>query len=271
MRSRTVTVSRTVCGIDARTETICGGSGADLGMKIVCYSCEQKLDVSELAAFTKVECPVCESKLIVPKPFGNLLLEEDLGNGGITHVYRAMDMTLDREVALKVLREELAEDHELAQRFVNEARAASAINHPNVIPIYSCGEMEDQTYITMQYMEGGSLLDMIKRGDYDQYDAIRWICEASKGLDNAHVHGVLHQNISPGNILMDLDGNIKIGDFGLTLILDENKNLLNDSKVLESVSLNRSYYVSPEKISAGKQDGYRQKLAYRNPPDGIRV
>ena len=76
-------------------------------MKIVCYSCSQKLDLTELEPFTKIDCPVCESKIIVPKQFGNILLEEDLGTGRLARVYRAMDITLDREVAVKVLKDDI--------------------------------------------------------------------------------------------------------------------------------------------------------------------
>jgi DNA-directed RNA polymerase subunit RPC12/RpoP len=124
-------------------------------LKISCYHCGQKLDVGELEPFSRIACPVCNTRIIVPKPFGNLLLEENLGAGLMADVFRAMDITLDRDIAVKVLRPEFSRDSDVSRQFISEARSASAINHPNIIPIYSCGEMDEMTYIIMQFMEGG--------------------------------------------------------------------------------------------------------------------
>ncbi len=223
-------------------------------MKISCYNCGQKLDVSDLEPFSRINCPICATRLIIPKPFGDLLLEEDMGAGPMTHVYRAMDITLDREIAVKVLIEKLRGDSDLAARFVAEARSASAINHPNVIPIYSCGEMADQTYVTMQFMEGGSLKDRIGHGMPEEREVARWFLETARGLESAYIHGVVHHNIKPANIFLDVDANVKVGDFGLSRVLDSNRPMLQDDKVASPIPLEVSYYLSPEKISTGRQD-----------------
>ncbi len=223
-------------------------------LKISCYSCGQKFDVGDLDPFTKFECSVCRVGIIVPKPFGDLLLEEDLGRGPMAQVFRAMDITLDREIAVKMLNEELTEDSEAPQRFLNEARLASAINHPNVIPIYNSGEMANQTYITMQFMEGGNLLGRLEAGLPNQRDVCKWFYEAVKGLESAYIHGVAHHNIKPSNIFLDIDANVKVSDFGLSQVLDQNQALFENDQVHPSVGLEMSYYVSPEKISTGRQD-----------------
>ncbi len=223
-------------------------------LKICCYKCGQKLDLSELAPFEKINCPVCQVTIIVPKPFGSMLLEENLGEGTMATVYRAMDITLDREVAVKVLNTEWF-NSEIGRSFINEARSASAVNHPNVIPIYSCGEMEGQIYITMQYMEGGSLLRQAESSERPTGRSIcKWIAETARGLDSAAIHGVEHHNIKPANVFLDADGNVKVGDFGIGQIIDEGDPLFDNNKVSPRVTLEMSYYLSPEKISTGKED-----------------
>ena len=186
-------------------------------VKIGCYHCQQKLDVSEVEAFTRISCPNCETELIVPRPFGELLLEEDIGSGSICHVYRSMDLTLDREIAVKILSQEYAEREGVATDFISEARSTSAINHPNVVPIFTCGEMEGKTYFTMQFMSGRSLKERINGLKSNaERDVAQWFREAAQGLESAYVQGVMNRDIKPSNILLDIDGNIKVADFGLT-------------------------------------------------------
>lgn len=229
---------------------------SDKRLKISCHGCAQKLDVSDLEPFIKILCPTCDGEIIIPKPFGNLLLEEDLGTGEIATVYRSIDLTLDREIAVKVLNEKYARDPELQELFISEARNASAINHPNVIPIYSCGEMDDHPYLVMQYMEGGSLADTLKhRAEPPIRTVCNWFHEVARGLEAASIHGVLHHDVCPGNILLDGDGNIKIADFGLAQIiyrgLRDGEDAPPDTAIFD---LRRARYVSPEKISTGRED-----------------
>ena len=104
-------------------------------IKIACPGCGQKLDVSELTAFSRVNCPACSFELIVPKWFNNYLLEAPEGKGGMATVYRALDIALDREVAIKVFDPELASKGVSPDLFLHEARIAATINHPAVVPI----------------------------------------------------------------------------------------------------------------------------------------
>ena len=132
-------------------------------IKIACPGCGQKLDVSEMPSFSRVNCPACSFELIVPKWFNNYLLEAPEGKGGMATVYRALDIALDREVAIKVFDPELAAKGVSPDLFLHEARIAATINHPAVVPIYSCGECDGSAYIVMQYMGGGTLESRLRK------------------------------------------------------------------------------------------------------------
>lgn len=222
-------------------------------LKIFCHACSQKLDVTMLEPFTHFTCPSCGADLIVPKWFDDYLLEEPGGIGGMATVYRALDLALDREVAIKVLRSDIANDHQRSELFLNEARTAATINHYAVVPIYTCGVSDGQTYIIMQYMGGGSLEMQLKisRGMLPVKEVIRWIRDIAEGLENANLHGIIHHDIKPGNILLDQDGNAKIGDFGIAQIVNGSE----ESSVSKLTKTWISpHYVSPEKVLYGKED-----------------
>ncbi len=124
-----------------------GDATAD-ALKVSCHSCRQKIDVSALEPFSHFACPACGADMIVPKWFGNYLLEELSGQGGMANVYRALDLILDREVGLKVLRDEILTMEHSGNLFLHEARIAAALNHYAIIPIYSCGEFERQPFLS---------------------------------------------------------------------------------------------------------------------------
>ncbi len=226
-----------------------GGAGA---LKVSCHSCRQKLDVSELAPFSHFACPACGTDMIVPKWFGNYLLEEQCGQGGMANVYRALDLTLDREVAIKVLNDEISKLEHSANLFLHEARIAAALNHYGVIPIYSCGEFENQPFFVMQYMSNGSLeqqISMLQEIPVDK--VLRWMIDIAEGLDNARRHGIIHHDVKPGNILLDSDGNAKIGDFGIAHAIFDNRS----HQLMEVAgSWGSPHYVSSEKLAEGKED-----------------
>ncbi|MHB9137797.1 MAG: protein kinase domain-containing protein [Victivallaceae bacterium] len=221
-------------------------------LKVSCHACRQKIDVSDLEPFSHFACPSCGADMIVPKWFGNYLLEEQCGQGGMANVYRALDLTLDREVGLKVLKDEIMEMEHSGSLFLHEARIAAALNHYAIIPIYSCGEFEKHPFFVMQYMGNGSLEHLLLLNKaIPVAQAIRWIIDVAEGLDNARRHGIIHHDVKPGNILLDSDGNAKIGDFGIAhAIFDHRSNQL-----LEVTgSWGSPHYVSPEKIAEGEED-----------------
>ena len=217
-------------------------------VKIFCHNCQQKLEVTGLLPFAHISCPACGTDLIVPKWFDNYLLEEPCGCGGMASVYRALDIALDREVAVKILNPQGPDSQD---RFLNEARTAATINHSCVIPIYTCGMYEGQAYIVMQFMNGGSLeqkLLLSKGAALPVNNVIQWIHDTAEGLEYAANHGIVHHDVKPGNIMLDADGNAKIGDFGIAA----RKN--SDELTLKTSSYGSPLYISPEKVSSGKED-----------------
>ncbi len=221
-------------------------------IKIACPGCGQKLDVSEMPPFSRVNCPSCSFELIVPKWFNNYLLESPEGAGGMAAVYRALDLALDREVAIKVFNPDLAAHGVSPGLFLHEARIAATINHPAVVPIYSCGEWDGSTYIVMQYMGGGTLESRLSRarGRLPVMETCRWIRDICEGLGAARELGIVHHDIKPANILLDLDSNAKISDFGLSQVVSGKSAsaYLDPSKMWLSPQ-----YVSPEKVLTGEE------------------
>ena len=216
-------------------------------IKIFCHKCQQKLDVTGLMPFAHVSCPACGTDLIIPKWFDNYLLEEPCGRGGMAWVYRALDIALDREVAVKILDQNTSEGTDV---FLNEARTAATINHASVIRIYTCGVFEDQAYIVMQFMNGGSLeqkLQQKKGAALPIEEVLQWIHDAAEGLEYASRHGIVHHDVKPGNIMLDADGNAKIGDFGIACRQQ------NDDEQ-ERDFYGSPLYISPERVSTGKED-----------------
>ena len=126
-------------------------------LKIFCYKCDQKLDLTNMESFSELDCPSCSAKIIVPKWFDNYLLEEIAGVGGMAKVYRGLDLALDREIAVKILNTDNSTGDDQGKLFLHEARTAATLNHFALLPIYTCGQFEDQPYFVMQYMGGGSL------------------------------------------------------------------------------------------------------------------
>ncbi len=224
-------------------------------MKIFCHACGQKLDLSHLEPFSHIACPACGTDLIVPRWFDNYLLEEIAGIGGMATVYRALDLALDREVAIKVLKPDLAFSVDKSELFLHEARTAATINHHAVIPIYTCGIFENQTYIVMQYMGGGSLESTLLTASepLPLPSVVYWIRDVAAGLENARQRGIVHHDMKPANIMLDTDGKAKIGDFGIAQIVSGKAK---DSAAAEELSQGwvSPHYASPEKIRTGEED-----------------
>lgn len=187
-------------------------------LKIACPGCLQKLDVSDLDPFARVNCPRCGGPVIAPKPFGALLLEEPLGQRHGIGSYRALDLTLDREVLVRILERD---GGTLGEAFQALARRAAAVNHPGVQPIYSCGSEEGMPYLVSQFMVGGSLAARLPgrpAGQESIRQAAEWLRTVAAGLQAASGLGVVHGAVSPQSIFFDADGNAKVGDFGVDVL-----------------------------------------------------
>lgn len=216
--------------------------------KIACRKCGRHLDVSSLASFSVVQCPDCQTQQTVPAQLGQFLLLELLGMGGMGAVYQALDQALGRYVAIKVMKRSLGDDAKFVENFLREARAAAAINHRNVVQIYSCGQEKGQPYIVMELVSGGKLDEMIAGGQsLEEVHALEVAIDVAEGLKAANDIGLIHADVKPANILFDKDGLAKVADFGLARFV----NWQNDAP---GEIWGTPYYIAPEKARGQKVD-----------------
>ena len=153
--------------------------------------------------------------MVSPK-LGKYELHEQLGRGGFGTVYRAIDLTLGREVALKILHPAYMADPDFIERFRREARTVAVLEHPNIVTVYDLDEADGRAYIAMRYLPGGSLRDRLKKEGRIPYPiALEIVHQVAAGLQAAHARGLVHRDIKPENILFSTDGQAVITDFGL--------------------------------------------------------
>ncbi|MBN1868751.1 protein kinase [Candidatus Sumerlaeota bacterium] len=173
-----------------------------------------------------------------------------LGRGGMGHVYLAVDTTLDRPVALKVVRSELTANPSNLERFRREARAVARLNHPQIVQIFEFGQHEGMPFYAMEYVEGKSLAAVLEeRGPFPVGEAVALILGAVEALDYALGHNVVHRDIKPGNMLITRSGQFKLVDFGLSRCLEGDIDLTQSGTVIGS-----PYYMSPEQSKGEKAD-----------------
>ena len=156
---------------------------------------------------------------MIGKTISHYRVLEKLGEGGMGVVYRAQDTKLDRMVALKFLPLEFTRDAQAKKRFIQEAKAASALNHPNISTIYEIGEAGEATFITMECIEGGSLKDKIRSGMLSIDEVVAITLQVAEGLQEAHEKGIVHRDIKSENIIVTTKGKVKIIDFGVAKLL----------------------------------------------------
>jgi serine/threonine protein kinase len=146
---------------------------------------------------------------------GHFSLLEKIGEGGMGRVYKARDKRLARFVAIKLLSEGRRTDADRRARFIQEAKAASALNHPNIITIHEIGEQDGQTFIVMELVDGKPLNELIPRKGMRLTEALRIAVQVSDALTSAHAAGIMHRDLKPANIMVDAHGRVKVLDFGL--------------------------------------------------------
>lgn len=152
--------------------------------------------------------------------FSNYRIVSKIGEGGMGEVYLANDTTLERQVALKVLLAEVANDEDRVQRFVREAKAASALNHPNILTVFEIGTFDGAQYIATELIKGKTLRELMRSGTMSVNEALRIALQVSAALGAAHLAGIVHRDIKPENIMVREDGLVKVLDFGLAKLTE---------------------------------------------------
>ena len=173
---------------------------------------------------------------------------EQIGTGGMSYVYKAKDHTLNRNVAIKVLKSEFAGDQTFLTKFKSEAQSAAALTHPNIVNVYDVGQTGDLNYIVMEYIEGITLKTYIeKKGQISFKEAVSIALQVAKGIEDAHRHHVIHRDIKPQNIMISTDGLVKVTDFGIARAAT--------SETISSEVMGSVHYISPEQARNGFVDG----------------
>lgn len=223
----------------------------------------------------------------IPARIGNFEVIRRIDSGGMGTVYLGRDPELDRQVAIKVIREEV-HDQDVLERFFREARAAAALRHPNIITIYASGQHDHQPYMAMEFVEGDSIAGIIKqRRNVALSDKISYLEQICAGLHFAHRAGIVHRDIKPANIMVDREGVVRILDFGIARI--DGSAMTQDGALVGSLN-----YMSPEQMlgrpvdhrsdifsvgalayellcyqqafKGGLNDGLLQRLPHEDPP-----
>ncbi len=173
---------------------------------------------------------------------------EVIGTGGMAVVYKAMCHRLNRYVAVKILRDELAQDEEFRARFQTEAQAVAMLSHPNIVSVYDVSHTEDVEYIVMELIEGVTLMQyMKKKGALGWKEALHFAVQISKALEHAHEKGIVHRDIKPQNIMILKDGTIKVADFGIAAL--ESAQEKKSDQTVGSV-----HYIAPEQARGEQPD-----------------
>src|SRR6267378_6063192 len=186
-------------------------------------------------------------------------IQSPLGAGGMGEVYRARDARLDRSVAIKILPAAFSTDSDRLHRFEQEARSASALNHPNIVTIYALGLDASTHYIAMELVEGKTLRELLVAGLLPIRKAIEIAAQVAEGLAKAHEAGIAHRDLKPENLMVSQDGFVKILDFGLAKLMSASEKLSDMCtpstwETGPGVVLGTLGYMSPEQASGDQLD-----------------
>ena len=213
-----------------------------------CTSCGSLLEVTGAPLFADRTCPVCNEQIHVRRLFANYEIIALLGQGGQGTVYRAMDLNLDRQVALKVLRLDQGSDPAFVKLFEHEAKITASINHPNVVRVYSFGTVDDRVYLAMELVDGGTFDDLMEKlGRVPEARVLQIGIQVAEGLRAGFEMGLIHRDVKPGNILFASDGSAKVVDFGLAVFHEQEAAQTGDI-------WGTPYYLSPERLNRVQED-----------------
>jgi serine/threonine protein kinase len=221
---------------------------------------ESLLSADGKASSGFLDSPLARSTLLSPgMRLGDYEIVSQIGSGGMGMVYQARDLRLSRFVAIKVLREHVSADEGRLRRFEQEAQATAALNHPNILAVYQLGVYQGAPYLVSELLEGETLRVELKRGALAQSRAIELGEQIAEGLGAAHQRGVIHRDLKPENLFVSKDGRIKILDFGLAKLLEEDRDpeatvtagVLHTNQGMIPGTVG---YVSPEQVRGEKVD-----------------
>jgi len=187
---------------------------------------------------------------------GRYEVQELVGHGGMSSVYKAHDSLLERNVALKVLHEQYNADEDFVERFKREARSVAQLQHPNIVTVIDRGEAEGRQYIVFEYIDGENLKELVvRKGRLDVREALEIALEVARGLAFAHQNGIIHRDVKPQNVLLNGDGKAKVTDFGIARSLDV------DGMTQTGTVLGTSNYIAPEQASGNRVDAHSDVYA----------
>ena len=225
-------------------------------MKIVCGKCNAEVEMPRESE--RIECPTCgaifrmpslaDGGLPHPDTFPNYRIKAIIGHGGMGTVYRAIQLSMDREVAIKVLLRKYAHIQRFVDRFEREAAALASLNHTNIVTIIDRGRVEDMYYLVMEFVRGRTLRYYIKNELLTVERSLEIAVQVCDALDAAHAEGIVHRDIKPGNILVQDDGPIRVADFGIVHMVE-----VQDNTEQERLSrLGTAKYMAPEQRGTGE-------------------
>ncbi|MCI0855001.1 MAG: serine/threonine protein kinase [Chloroflexi bacterium] len=187
--------------------------------------------------------------------FGDYLIFESVGHGGMATVYRARDRRTDQEVAIKFISPALAETEQFIQRFRREVKVVARLDHPNIVPVLDYGEQDGYAYQIMPLLKVGSLADRLDQGPISLEVGGRLLDQVATALAYAHQHGVVHRDVKPSNIMLDPEGNALLADFGMARLVESTESLTG------SAVIGTPAYMAPEQVQGGAVDARSDQYA----------
>jgi serine/threonine protein kinase/ABC-type sugar transport system substrate-binding protein len=180
---------------------------------------------------------------LIGKQIGDFLIEERLGQGAMATVYKAFESSINRRVAMKIIKLDESQQDEFKQRFAREAEVIAKLEHIHILPIYAYGLNDEMAYLAMRWLRGGSLSDMLKRGPIPLEQTANIFSQVAQGLAFAHSKGIIHRDLKPSNIMLDDAGNAYLTDFGLAKLTEQSGEITRSGTIVGTPA-----YMSPEQL-----------------------
>ena len=226
-------------------------------IKIFRCGCGKEFDVTGYPVGYKFECPKCHAFCVIKGDYDDLehgltladfIIDKRIGRGGMGVVYLGTQLSLGRPVAIKALKKDIASNEDFIHRFTQEAQTAAQIIHNNIVQVYYVGEEKSTFFIAMEYVDGRTVRELINESKgIPEPRALEIILQTASGLQRAHEMNIMHRDIKPDNLIINLQGEVKVADFGLALDLGESKKSEGPRQLEGS-----PHYMSPEQATRGE-------------------